>query len=210
MCSADGVSVSTGLSCASVSSKDHPLYTDKLQPCEGQSSCLVHGIHDELPLGSQPGDSGCTLSETDSLFVQYSCVIPDDELKIKRHQALVASCINIFAALTLLSVIANRQGSIAIEKKEWDLQTVTASDYCLELSLSIEQVDELRNELNSERFLPRESDGLRLKLYLIKKLEEILKQLSGDDGGKIADINFAYYNSWLLDGLRERGDAIKY
>ena len=147
LCSADGVSVSTGLSCASVSAKDHPLYTDKLQPCEGQSSCLVHGIHDELPLGSQSGDSGCTLSETDSLFVQFTCVIPDDELKIKRHQALVSSCVNIFAALTLLSVISNRQGSIAIEKKEWDLQTVTASDYCLELSLSKDQVAGLRQEL---------------------------------------------------------------
>lgn len=147
LCSADGVSVSTGLSCASVSAKDHALYTDKLQPCEGQSSCLVHGIQDALPLGSQWGDSGCTLSETDSLFVQYTCVIPDDELKIKRHQALVSSCVNVFAALTLLSVIANRQGSIAIEKKEWDLQTVTASDYCLELSLSKDQVAGLRQEL---------------------------------------------------------------
>lgn len=123
---------------------------------------------------------------------------------------MVSSCVNIFAALTLLSVIANRQGSIAIEKKEWDLQTVTASDYCLELSLSKDQVEGLRAELNQERFLPRESDGLRLKLYLIKKLEELLKQLSGEDGGRIADVNFAYYNSWLLDGLRDRGDAIKY
>ena len=136
LCTSEGVSVSTGLSCASISSKEHSLYTDKLQPCEGQSSCLVHGLKDELPLGAQWGDPDCNLSETDSLFVQYSCIIPDDELKIKRYQALVASCVNIFAALTLLSVINNRQGSIAIEKKEWDLQTVTASDYCLELSLS--------------------------------------------------------------------------
>ena len=58
--------------------------------------------------------------------------------------------------------------------------------------------------------MPRESDGLRLKLFLIKQLEELLKQLSGEDGGRIADVNFAYYNSWLLDGLRDRGDAIKY
>ena len=58
--------------------------------------------------------------------------------------------------------------------------------------------------------MPRESDGLRLKLFLIKKLEDLLKELSGEDGGRIADINFAFYNSWLLDGLRDRGDAIKY
>jgi len=57
---------------------------------------------------------------------------------------LIASCVNVFAALTLLSVIKNRMGSIAIEKKEWDLQTVTASDYTLEIALSKEQVQNMR------------------------------------------------------------------
>lgn len=134
LCTAQGVSVSTGLSCDSLSKKDHPFYTDKLQPCVGQQSCLIHGLHDELPLGNN-GD-GCSLEETDTLFVQYNCLVGEEELAEKRHQALVASCVNIFAALTLLAVVRNRQGSIAIEKKEWDLQTVTASDYTLEVSLT--------------------------------------------------------------------------
>ena len=47
----------------------------------------------------------------------------------------MASCTNIFAALVLLAVIKYRQGSISIEKREWDLQTVTASDYTLEVRL---------------------------------------------------------------------------
>jgi len=51
---------------------------------------------------------------------------------------------------------------------------------------------------------------MKLKLYIARELEKILKELSGDDDGKIADINFAYYNSWLLDKLRTRGDHIKY
>jgi hypothetical protein len=80
---------------------------------------LVTGIHDEIPLGNN-GD-GCSLEESDSLFVQYNCEISEEELGEKRHQALIASCVNIFAALTLLAVVKNRQGSIAIEKKEWDL-----------------------------------------------------------------------------------------
>jgi len=45
-------------------------------------------------------------------------------------------------------------------------------------------------------------------MYLSKILEEKVKELGGEDG-KIGDINFAYYNSWLLDGLRTRGDHIK-
>jgi hypothetical protein len=107
LCTSEGVSVSTGLDCADISKKDHSFYTDKLTPCVGQESCLIHGIHDELPLGSQPGSS-CTLQETDSIFVQYNCKVGDDELAQKREQALLAACVNIFSALVLLSVIKNR------------------------------------------------------------------------------------------------------
>ena len=85
MCTTENISVSsTDLDCVNISRKDSSLYTDKLKPCVGQQSCLIHGLHDDLPLGSQAGDSGCVISETDSLFVQYSCHIDDEELSEKR------------------------------------------------------------------------------------------------------------------------------
>lgn len=55
------------------------------------------------------------------------------------------------------------------------------------------------------------SDGLRLKLYMTKKIEEIIKpKLSAVQDGRVVDINFAYHNSWLVDKLRERGNYIKF
>ena len=108
LCTAEGVSVSTGLDCSNVSKKDNSFYTDKLKPCVGQESCLIHGLHDDLPIGTQPGDSGCSISETDTLFVQYNCKIGEEELTQKRQEALLSSCVTIFSALTLLSVIRNR------------------------------------------------------------------------------------------------------
>jgi len=60
-----------------------------------------------------------------------------------------------------------------------------------------------------EGFLPYESSGLRLKLYMTKQLEQIIKEISGEEG-RVADLNFAYQNSWLLDMLRTRGDHIKF
>ena len=55
------------------------------------------------------------------------------------------------------------------------------------------------------------SDGLRLKLYMTKKIEEIIKpKLSAAQDGRVVDINFAYHNSWLVDMLRERGNYIKF
>lgn len=107
LCTSEGVSVSTGLNCASLSAKDHPFFTDKLQTCIGQQSCNINGIHDSIPLGAQ-SDAQCVLTETDSLFMQFSCKVPDEELVTKREQALLAGCVNIFCALVLLSVIRYR------------------------------------------------------------------------------------------------------
>ena len=59
--------------------------------------------------------------------------------------------------------------------------------------------------------MPHESDGLRLKLYMIKQLEDIIREISGGEcDGRIADINFAYHNSWLIEKLSKRGEHIKY
>ena len=85
LCSAEGVEVDTGLSCASLSSKDHPFYTDKLATCVGKQSCVMNSVHDEFPLGSQPSNSDCVLKENSSLFIQYSCEISEDELTDKRY-----------------------------------------------------------------------------------------------------------------------------
>ena len=68
----------------------------------------------------------------------------------------------------------------------------------------------MRDAIYQESFAYYESDGMKLKLYITRELEKILKEKSGDDEGRVADINFAYYNSWLLDSLRTRGDLIKY
>ena len=51
------------------------------------------------------------------------------------------------------------------------------------------------------------SDGLRLRLYLSKKLEEHIKEISGVEG-RVSDLTFAYCNSWLIDKLRQRGQHI--
>lgn len=64
--------------------------------------------------------------------------------------------------------------------------------------------------MQQANFLPHESDGLRFKLFFTSILEDTIKEISGEDGGRISDINFAYHNSWLLDSLRTRGDYIKY
>jgi hypothetical protein len=168
---------------------------------------MINNLHDDIALGSHGGN--CDIREIDTLFIQYNCKVGDEELLEKREQALMAGCVEVFAALTLLSVVAYRQGSINIEKKEFDLQTVTASDYALEVKLSREQIDQMKRDIYQNSFEYYENPGYQLKFWVKKLFEDKLKELSGRDGFRIADINFAYHNSWLIDGLRTRGDAIQ-
>ena len=68
----------------------------------------------------------------------------------------------------------------------------------------------MRNKIEYNNFMPYEAEGMRLKLWIVKRIEEELDKLSGGQGGKVATIDFTYNNSWLLDMLRERGDYVKW
>jgi hypothetical protein len=49
-----------------------------------------------------------------------------------------------------------------------------------------------------------------MKFILIDEIERLMREISGEDGFKVADVNFAYQNSWLIDKLKQRGSAIKW
>ena len=58
--------------------------------------------------------------------------------------------------------------------------------------------------------MEQETEGLRLKLWLAKKIEDALVKLGHGSEGKVSAINFTFHNSWVLDMLREKGDYIKW
>lgn len=210
LCSSDkSLGVSTGNECADLSSHTHSFYTEKLEKCKGLRSCLIHHVHEYMPIGNQPDAPQCELKKNSSIYVQYTCHVSDEHISEKREQALFAACVSCFSCLVLLAVIKFRKGSIGIEKREWDLQTVTASDYTIEIKIYEEQYKKMMQEINRSGFLTGESSGLRLKLYLKKLIEERTHEIGGE-GGSVGDINFAYNNMYLLDGLVKRGDFIKY
>ena len=200
LCSSGETGDSTGNDCASLSAHESSLF-ETLKECVGKQSCIVRDIHDHISVGTT---GSCTIGERDTLYVQYTCQVPEAELETKRQQALQAGCAAIFSCLVLLAVTQYRAGSISVEKSEWDLLTVTASDYTLEVPLSYRQVQAMRKAIKDNSFMPYESEGLRLKLWLTKRIEEQLA------GGKVASVDFTYHNSWLLDMLKERGDYIKW
>ena len=138
------------------------------------------------------------------------CQTDEPELLTKRTEALQAGCVAVFSCLVLLAVIQYRVGSISIEKREWDLQTVTASDYTLEIEFDDDQVLQMRRDIYNNSFERGKPDGYQMKMWVIKVVEEELNRLSEGQGGKVGDVQFTYYNSWVIEELKLRGEAIKW
>ena len=47
-----------------------------------------------------------------------------------------------------------------------------------------------------------------MKFILIEEIEKIMREISGEEGFNVADVNFAYKNAWLIDLLKLRGKTI--
>lgn len=87
---------------------------------------------------------------------------------------------------------------------------MTASDYTLEIKIRQEQYDQMKLQVSQRGFRPDLPMGARVKFVLIEELEKQIREISGEDGMYVSDVNFAFRNSWLIDALKSRGDAIKW
>lgn len=104
LCASGETGDNTGNDCASLSAHESPLF-EKLKDCIGKQSCIVDGVHDYISIGEQGIGSGCIVGERDTLYVQYMCQVPEEDLKTKRIEALQAGCAAVFSCLVLLAVI---------------------------------------------------------------------------------------------------------
>lgn len=94
----------------------------------------------------------------------------------KRKLALQASCIVIFASLSLFAV-SLASNSMAIEdEKMWDMETTRLEDYSLMLRLNEDVVYALKRKSSKEDNL-KESVGKRLTQQLQTILEEQISKM---------------------------------
>jgi hypothetical protein len=171
---------STENACEGLSSVESSLYLTKLSPCLGKDFCVISDVEQSIPIGSSGmGGTSCIVQSSDFLFIQYSCLVPQKQLEEKRFICLKASCIAMFSTLLLFAGLSYLHRHIAIEKSAWDLTTVNASDYTVELSLNDAQIDRIQRELKERNFRPDLPPGLRMKMIVVQELEQILREQSG-------------------------------
>ena len=69
------------------------------------------------------------------MFIQVGCVIPDEQLGTRRKQGLILGCASTFIALFICVYVDYIKEVTKVNYIEWDVKTVTASDYTITFNL---------------------------------------------------------------------------
>ena len=181
-------------------------------------------------LYTNPAQEAACNVEDATLFVQYTCIQDEASQAQKYDQlALAVATAVLISFLFTVSIRSMYQGG-KIQQLEWDMSTVTAGDYSVELPIS---KDTYMNWKENEYRKPggdfenQVAPAISLKRQLKKEIEESLDnwvrdnkwardQLYGKkkgegheyEGTKVADIVFSFNNARLIEALRARGQQI--
>lgn len=215
----------TGLEhCEFLSKPTGNLYNNKLKPCLNQPSCFVPNLKEAMPTEKVAQQTGCKINTKASVYIQYECKVSDERLSLKRMAGTLSGCASTFCSLFFMAVLWYMQKMIEISKKEWDLLTVTASDYTLEIPLNEEICAEILQfkvectnsdgEEDEEQSTPRitteenrhdwgdiHAPGNRLR----NGLADIFNNSCKKKGHKVAEFNFTFNNGAIIEMLMERG-----
>ena len=202
---------------------DNHVLTDLVQSFIGQMNpSASFQSSDIFTAGS---GAGC-LSDDAQFFIQYSCVMSQDQQDAKFRQISLYVCIAVFVALFYYLRIRHLIEKTNIDYLEWDLATVTAADYTVERTITKTEYDAwLVTYKTIDKYIDVEMPvGLAFKKYLKDKIENEVTQFKrdqnrrddeehghhhgSDERSKIAHIVLSFDNRNLLSLLQKRGDAI--
>lgn len=186
--------------------------------CVGKVSCDLNVDNDNLYGANDT--SKCSLNSS-VFFIQYTCIQSNDALAQKHKEASLVTALGILSCLIFLVAIYYLKRISKLMAIDWDVQTITAGDYTVELHISEKSYNWwLNNVYNVNDRARGVSTGESLKTYLYKEIENTLTRYLREHGHeeegnnitevKIADLVFAFNNQDLINLLKERGAHIAY
>ena len=139
---------------------------------------MIEEIHKDLPLGKQAAPfAECEVQKSTTMFVQYQCLISEQDLVQRKEVAQLSVWLTIFSTALLVIGVNVRKSKLADEKSLWDMQTVTAGDYTVHINLSHAQMEKLRSATFNDSFKEDEPIGFRMKVLLVREIEKSLRQV---------------------------------
>lgn len=151
----------------------------------------------------QVKDEDCDL-EFSKLYVQYNCDFAD---KIAKEQlkGLFIAATAIVACIFYRCIIYFLRTTASIDYKLWDIHTVTAADFTVEVNIP----EIIWRKWKKRNIKTSFKEYFRNQLQpQIDALPQCLSDPRVNTDTRIACIFFAYANSNLIDVLKERGDDL--
>lgn len=182
--------------------------------CKGQQNCKSSiSVNDMLndQATTKGVDPHCW--DNDSIiYLQYDCEQTTEELNKKRNEGLIIACLGILISTLFLTCMYFLSKVAAIEFKEWDVGTVTASDFTVEYQIP----DGVWKKFEDAHTDKSKAEGSDFEEYLKKEFERIVSAqesvlFTGEAKTapvRIANVTFAFNNAKLIGLLRKRGTAV--
>jgi hypothetical protein len=145
-----------------------------------------------------------------------------EELSLKRLQGLAIVCFNILIGLVFIIMLRFFKKKTQIELKQWDMDTVTVSDFAVELNIPEKMYNKFIKDFEEKVRLGQVEDHNPDNYSLIFEFENALCQSIENDLSKmpkinkdldeiiICDVNINFNNSEIINLLSKRGAALKY
>ncbi len=102
--------------------------------CHDKTSCQVNLGEIRNSMSIDASDR-CKV-KTAAFFIQAPCKFHQDELDKKQVQGLIIACMGVFIALFFVVYVDYLKSVFKNLNIEWDVKTITAGDYSVELDLS--------------------------------------------------------------------------
>ena len=122
----------------------------------------------------------CFDEKSNSFFVQYTCVMSEQQMAEKYNQMCLIVAIGVLTCLLFLVAIRSKVLGNKINVIEWDINTVTLPDYSVEMSIDLAGYRHWFNQVfhgPGGDYTKNISPGMSLKRFLIRKIE---KQLTSE------------------------------
>ena len=194
------------------------LFNSLNETCGNKSNCTLP-IFNQFFLATADTTSdlykNCSNVLKASFFIQIPCIYSENEENTRQIQGLFIGCMGVFIALFFVVYVDYMRSVFKNLFVEWDVKTITAGDYTVELDIAEsmwkEFIDTKYDRLSGQTKIEAFRD------YIKNEMEERLTNLpdlgyeeEAPDRIRIAMITFAFDNARLINLLRVRGTAIKF
>ena len=108
------------------------------EDCVGQKQCVLSDLSQYVDQSMAGFNEGQCLGEDSFFFIQVACVIPPEDFASRQKFGLFIGSTAVFVGLFVLNYIDYIKKTQENNYVEWDVKTITASDYTIEFNLDPE------------------------------------------------------------------------